>query len=288
MDKANLWALQNEASRDEWQLTIDDNRAMNHLKRDVVPVILVSNEEFWLPYTLMAIKDWFHRYIIYDVGSTDHTREIIRWFIEQSNRKERPPYYEVRYRELPMCSTDVQGTFRNALIAEAESDWYFIVDGDEVWPHKSLLAMAYQLPNLQSAFANRGALYGVVRRMEVTHDLSQVHGRDEFVKHHRLYHRLATWTGPHPGEDPRHAQKEANEHYFKDDVFMYHFHQPARSSMDTVVPGRTGRRYKPTYVRGGLSKLDLLVELPNLAKPWCDWPVNPYLKALQEAANRER
>jgi len=180
-----------------------------------------------------------------------------------------------------MCSTDIQGTFRNAMIAEAESDYYFILDGDEIWSPGALTAMKTEMFHMRGAYEVKGALYGVCRRLEVDHDLKQVHGRNNYVNHHRVYHRTATWVGTHPGEDPRYPQTKANEHYFTDAVYMHHFHQPDRSSKDSVVPGRMNRRYKPTYVRGEITPFDILQEIPMMQSPIGTFPVNPRLKEIQ-------
>jgi len=47
----------------------------------VVPTILVKNEAYWLPYVLECLRGKFDRYVIYDVGSTDGTKEIIDEFL---------------------------------------------------------------------------------------------------------------------------------------------------------------------------------------------------------------
>lgn len=240
--------------------------------RNLVPVVLVRNEEFWLPYTLEATRGWFDRYVIYDVGSEDRTRNILTNFMNTN------PGVDFRYRALPMCETSVQGTFRNAMIAEAERDYYFILDGDEYWPQDALQAL---YDGMYDEMVTSKKLYGVVRRLEVTNDLKQIHGRNDYVKHHRVYHRTAIFTGPHPGEDPKYEQKDSNEFRFPKEAYCYHFHQPSRSSRDKEVPGREGRRYKPTYVRGNLTPLDLIAEIPMMAQPIQDYPVNPYLEAMQ-------
>ena len=62
---------------------------------ELVPVILLCNEEYWAPYMFESIKGRFERYVIYDVGSCDETKKVIEWFIDT-----RVEGTEIFYREL--------------------------------------------------------------------------------------------------------------------------------------------------------------------------------------------
>ena len=46
----------------------------------ITPVILVRNDAYWLPYCLKAVQGIFSRYVIYDIGSEDGTKDIIHQF----------------------------------------------------------------------------------------------------------------------------------------------------------------------------------------------------------------
>ena len=242
----------------------------------IVPLILSKNDEYFLPYVLKAIKGWFSRYIFYDVGSQDSTRDVIEQFImvEETDA-------DITYRPLPHCEPIVQGTFRNAMISEARADFYLLVDCDEVWLQKSLTKLIEEMPKMIEAYEKEGKLYGIVRRLEVSRKLDAIHGMNERVPHHRVYHRTATWIGTHPGEQAKITQKSRNEYNFLDDVKLLHFHQPDRSSLDEQVPGRMGRRFKATYARGEVTPIDLLEVLPLLRTPVGNFPTNPLLKQKQ-------
>ena len=244
---------------------------------NVVPVILIRNEEFWLPFTLEATRGRFNRYVVYDVGSEDRTRSILTWFMNSN------PGVDFRYRALPFCEPAIQGTFRNAIIAEAESDHYFMLDGDEYYPASAM----DEIKRGMSTFIDSGKMFGMVRRLEVTNDLTQVHGRNEYVEHTRIYPRTATWIGPHPGEDSRIEQTKSRKYFFDGAAHCFHFHQPSRSSRDKEVPGREGRRYKPTYIRGNLTPFNILEEIPLMRAPIRDFPINPYLEALQRGRSNQ-
>jgi glycosyltransferase involved in cell wall biosynthesis len=248
----------------------------NFTTDEVVPLILVCNEEYWLPYVLESIKGKFGRYIIYDVGSVDTTRQIISWFIDSS-----PKEVDIHYRKLPMCEPVVQGTFRNAMIAEARSEWYMLVDGDEIYTPNSLHALIDEMDNMKEWYISKNRSYGVVRRVEITEDLSNSYGQDLHVSHHRIYHRKMTWVGTHPGEAPLITQNRRNEHWFSKKVICYHMHNCSRSTKDEEVPSRIKRRSQGTYHPGEVAPMNLLAKVPILRQPIENFPVSPTLAELQ-------
>lgn len=242
----------------------------------ITPLILVKNDEYWLPYVLKAISGWFSRYVIYNVGSEDRTKDIIDGFVRTESLDA-----DLLVRHLPHCDQHTQICFRNSMIVEAENDWYLLVDGDELWPQDSILSLLNEMHVMMREYEESGKIYGIVRRMEVGHDLKTIHGVHERVPHHRVYHRSAYWKGTHPGEEPVIAQKPKREFNFHDDVRLYHFHQPLRSSKDDQALRRLNRRFRNTYVRGEVSDLNLLETVPELNQQIGDFPLNPILETLQ-------
>ncbi len=245
---------------------------------ELVPLILVKNDEFWLPYCLAATRGKFNRYVIYDVGSTDATRQIIQAFVDAESHRAN---FFIRY--LPHVAPIVQGTFRNSMIAEARADWYLILDADEVYDSPAFDVMKQETDRLQNEYEKRGIIYGVVPRIEVLGDLKRAYGLDLNVSHHRLYHRTAIFGGPHPGEYPIIEQTHKNELWLNKSIICYHFHNTARSSKDEEVPKRIERREKGTYHPGEAKDIDLFKRLPILRRPVLTGggPINPELAKLQ-------
>jgi len=235
----------------------------------ITPVVLVCNDEYWLPYALEASKGFFDRYVLYDVGSTDRTREIIQWFMDTT------PTAHFYVRMLPMVPPTVQGAFRNSMIAEALTDWYFILDGDEVYTPESYEVILRSVHDLQK----ERKIYGVVERIEVAETLGQRYNKHR-VPHHRVYHRNAIWTGSHPGEVPFFKQMAEREHWITG-ARCFHFHNCERSSKDAEVPKRLERRGRSTYRPGELEPFNLFEVLPILKSPIENFPVNPRLAELQ-------
>lgn len=238
----------------------------------LVPVILVMNDEFWLPYTLQCIRGKFPRYVIYDIGSTDGTENVIDWFIEKE--KNRASLY---VRKLPFVDPQIQGIFRNSMIAEAQSDWYFIVDGDEVYREADINSISKLNLSHGGMYPNTDVVYGVFTRKEFNRDLTQQYSIKR--SHHRLYHRKAIWVGTHPGEEAVIRQKQQTEDNYP--YTCYHFHGTTRSSNEAVVPSRNTRKQKATYTPGNLIPVNLLEEVPLLRTSIEDFPACPELERLQ-------
>ena len=244
---------------------------------ELVPVILLCNEEYWAPYVFESIKGRFERYVIYDVGSHDETKRIVNWFIETV-----PQGTEIFYRELPMCDPIIQGTFRNSMMAEARADWTLMIDGDEVYTPEALDALILEMENMKELYTSHGKTYGVVRRVEATRDLTKAYGQDLTVSHHRVYQRNMVFIGTHPGEEPLYKQNGNSEHWFSKKVVCYHQHNCARSRLDGDVPRRLKRRDKATYSPGEALPIDILEKVPLFRNPIEDFVPNPKLVELQK------
>lgn len=244
---------------------------MSWVTKDIVPTVLVSNDELWLPYALEATRGLFGRWVIYDVGSTDGTRSIIDWWVRTN------PDCDFYVKIFPMVDPKIQGSFRNSMIAESLSDSYLILDGDECWNRSSIEYIA----NNATALVDSSKPYGVVRRIEVAGNLTEAYGTDSFVRHHRIYNRNMIWTGSHPGEVPYFDQTKEREKEYQD-LIVYHFHNCQRSSMDHLVPKRIERRSRTTYRPGNLAPINIFEKLPILKTPIENFPVNNNLKILQD------
>ena len=238
-------------------------------------MVLVKNDQYWLPYALESTRNLFNNYVIYDINSLDNTKEVICDFINSL-----PSDVTVSLRLLPECSPDIQGCFRNSMIAESLTDWYFILDGDEVYSHESVLAIKRDFESMVKAHStNPKKIYGVLKRVEVGENLQYRY--DETKSHHRIYHRTAIWKGTHPGEIPVVKQCENTEFYFNDDAICYHFHNANRSPFEAFALKRLKRKAQQTYHPGKLVPFNIFKTLPILMTPVGQQDISPDLKELQ-------
>ncbi len=244
-------------------------------------MILVKNEQYFLPYVLQQTEGHFNSYVIYDVGSTDKTREIIDWWT--GRMKDKKVALFVRY--MPDVPPSVQGAFRNSMIPEGRRDCYFILDGDELYTQEDLGKISGRAVKLadEHRLCDEKMRYGVFSRVEMTPDLTQRYS--EKRTHHRLYTRDAFWSGTHPGEVAGYKQNWNSEMNFQD-ITCWHFHNALRSPKEADAARRLIRKGRKTYHPGNkLEDVNLLKVLPILQNPIKDFTVTPALAALQEKFN---
>lgn len=86
--------------------------------------MVVKNEDRFIWYALSSILPSVGRVLITDTGSTDQTVSIIKSFHDD----------RIVLRQEEISSPDDLGNIRNKHIQETATDWFWIVDGDEVYP----------------------------------------------------------------------------------------------------------------------------------------------------------
>jgi len=92
---------------------------------------IVKNEVRFLWYSVMSVINYVDEMLLWDTGSTDGTIEIIKELKKQYPEKIKVKFFD---------SVD-KNTFtdlRNKMLAETKSDWFIIVDGDEIWWKESI------------------------------------------------------------------------------------------------------------------------------------------------------
>ena len=93
--------------------------------------VIVKNEDQWIWYAIASVIDHVDRLIIYDTGSTDKTMDIIKSFDSKKI------YFEEKGNVTPSKLTQL----RNDQIEQTKTEWFMLVDGDEVWPQSSIQAL---------------------------------------------------------------------------------------------------------------------------------------------------
>jgi glycosyltransferase involved in cell wall biosynthesis len=87
---------------------------------------LVKNEERYLWFSVMSVIEYIDRILIWDTGSTDNTLRIIKEIKKLYPNK-------VDFREVGEVNINEFTSIRQKMLEETESDWFMILDGDEVW-----------------------------------------------------------------------------------------------------------------------------------------------------------
>ena len=92
---------------------------------------IVKNEENWIKPALLSVINQVDRLLVWDTGSTDKTIELIKSI-------ESP---KIEFKQCGPVDRQRLVELRNEQIYQTHTDWFLLLDGDEVWPKKNLLQL---------------------------------------------------------------------------------------------------------------------------------------------------
>jgi len=127
-------------------------------KSKIIVHCLVKNEERFIWYALQSVLPYVDHVIVWDTGSTDKTLDIIR-SIKSS---------KISLKTFKSVSATTHTKLRQQMLQTTPKDkydWLMILDGDEVWPEKSIKKVLKYLSSHQDI----GAL--VVKTTNVVGDI---------------------------------------------------------------------------------------------------------------------
>ncbi len=105
---------------------------MQTTKSTVTAHVLVKNEKNYIFYAINSVLPHIDKMIIFDTGSTDKTVEIIKSIIEKDKDK------KIIFEEKGEVDKQKHTDLRNEMIKRTTTDWFMILDGDEVWPEEQI------------------------------------------------------------------------------------------------------------------------------------------------------
>lgn len=100
-------------------------------KKSIWVHTLVKNEERYLWYAVMSVVDYVDKILLWDTGSSDHTREIIKEIKKLKG-------YKIDFQEVGEVDIEEFTRVRQRMLEQTKSDWFLVVDGDEVWAEESI------------------------------------------------------------------------------------------------------------------------------------------------------
>lgn len=127
---------------------------------------LVKNEDRWIWFALHSVLPFVAKVLVYDTGSTDETLNIVKGIGDK----------KIILYEKGECSKKKLVKLRQEMIEKTETNWFLILDGDEIWPEESLkksITLANKAPK------NTVAIFNPVRNCigDIFHYLSEKEGR---------------------------------------------------------------------------------------------------------------
>jgi glycosyltransferase involved in cell wall biosynthesis len=98
------------------------------IKNNLTAHMIVRNEEQWVWYAVFSVIDYVDRILIYDTDSTDKTVEIIQ--------KIKSP--KIEFYKKGDVAVQRLVDLRNEQINSTNTSWFMLLDGDEVWPERTI------------------------------------------------------------------------------------------------------------------------------------------------------
>jgi glycosyltransferase involved in cell wall biosynthesis len=177
------------------------------------------------------------RIFVYDTGSTDTTLDLVRGI--QSDKIEVVCKHSAGGRELT--------AYRNEMIERTDTEWFMLVDGDEIYPAHDIGRIADELgrvaPTVHRIVVDRRHL---VRSFNFISPVDRL-GRIFRTRHIRIKKDYPYQT-PCLREDP-----DMPLHHFSmqfpEDIFFFHCHYLVRSSRDMELGRFRGWRKPPFPAR---------------------------------------
>lgn len=184
--------------------------------------MLVKNEQNWIWYAIQSVLPHLSKLIIFDTGSTDDTVPIIHTI----NSK------KIQFHSRPIKSRSDIVTARQEMHQLTRTNWYLLVDGDEVWPTKSINKLKHALNS-----APTQTIGAVVRTRNCVGDI--FHYQPESAGHYQLKGRTGhltiraykkstdySWTGEYPLEGYTHKSgkllNQQDSRLIFVDTYYYH------------------------------------------------------------------
>lgn len=92
---------------------------------------IIKNEEKWIEYVLRSVVDQVDCIFIFDTGSTDSTVSLV-----QKVAREYPT--KIIFEEKGSADKRRHTELRQEMVQRTTTDWFMILDGDEVWTKRAV------------------------------------------------------------------------------------------------------------------------------------------------------
>lgn len=95
--------------------------------------MVVKNEDRWIWFAIMSVIEFLDKLIIFDTGSIDNTNKIIEEILENEVYRNK-----IEYRKIGNVTSEEFHKVRQEQIDMTSTDYFMVVDGDEIWYKDSL------------------------------------------------------------------------------------------------------------------------------------------------------
>ena len=102
------------------------------MRKTITVHTLVKNEDRFIWFAIMSVINYVDKMIIFDTGSTDRTVEIIQNIISAGYSE------KIIFEEKGFADRNRIGQLRQEMLEKTTTDYFMILDGDEIWWKKSI------------------------------------------------------------------------------------------------------------------------------------------------------
>ena len=140
------------------------------MKSNLTVHCVIKNEERWIWFAINSILDIAGEVLIYDTGSADKTVEIVKTIKSK----------KIIFEEIGEIDAKGLTQLRREQLARTKTDWFLILDGDEVWPEQTKKELVKKIKN-----ADKSDWGIVVRAWNLVGDVYHYH--PESIHYQWLY-----------------------------------------------------------------------------------------------------
>lgn len=211
---------------------------------------IVKNEEQYIEYALRSVLDIAEKIFVFDTGSTDTTVSILH-----ALQKEYPTVLTIEQKG--DAGKGRHTDLRNEMIKRTTTDWFMILDGDEIWSEAgtkelvSLLQNEEQICLIAPFYLCVGDMHHTSKKGMYRIQGKQMHATPRVFRKQQGMH----WSGDYDSDVVVNAQGDAIGELSDAHIMKYgfwHVSHLVRSSKDseTYTSGNQTRKdkYVPTYL----------------------------------------
>jgi len=240
-------------------------------KTNITVHMMVKNEDQWVRYSLLSVLPYVDRVLVTDTGSSDHTLEAIKSIASP----------KIKLTETRVNTPEGVTRIREEQLKNTKTDWFWVVDGDEVYPEEtaSEVVAAMNNPQYEGITVRRYDLLGDIyhRQKESVGSYNMWGTSGHLVLRALNLSKLSSLTlrGDYPNEGyyDKNGTAIINHdpalHYITTN-YLYHTMYLKRSSLGGNLPMFNRSKYKIELGIAINSKPPSVFQTPHLS-----WEQNP-------------
>ncbi len=200
---------------------------------------LVKNEENFIRYSIKSAVDFVDQIIIFDTGSTDKTVKVIRDLVKEYPDK-------IIFEEKGECDPDRHTQLRQEMVERTKTDWFMILDGDEVWPRRAII-------EAKEAISKGVYDYINIRFYECVGDIYHRHYKESYITARFVKLGDMRWSGRY-GTDTFYTKRgeeflKVKNMYLSQNRFWHltHLERSSKDNQDYSSGGKRADKRALTY-----------------------------------------